>query len=182
MEQNSYSFEIVKELLSGENHIRGIAKNLNMNPMRVLRTIRDLEHKNIIDYRINGKNKSYSFKKTIEARDFIFMTELYKLSKILGKYPLLRAIIGKIHEDKRIKLAVLFGSYAKNLAKPESDIDIFIETKDKDIKKELSLLNSSLSLKIGKINISNLLVKEIIKDHIIIKGVERYYEQIEFFK
>ena len=181
MEQKDYKMEIVNELLSNENHIRGIAKKLNTNHMTVARKIRELAKENVVDYKTEGKNKKYFLKKTIEARNFIFSAENYKLNKILEKYPNLRNIIEKIQKDKRIKLAILFGSYAKKLAKQVSDIDIYIETTDKKLKEDLSSINSKLSIKIGKYDKSNLLIKEIEKNHIIIKGVEHYYEKNKFF-
>lgn len=78
-------------------------------------------------------------------------------------------------------MGVFFGSYAKGLAKKDSDIDIYVETTDKKIKQDLELLDSRLSVKIGKYNRENLLIKEIEKNHVIIKGVEEYYEKTQFF-
>jgi predicted nucleotidyltransferase len=108
------------------------------------------------------------------------MVEKYKLLKTLEKYPYLRSIIEKIQKDKKIKLAILFGSYAKGLAKQDSDIDIYIDTTNKT-KKELEALDTKLSIKIGKFNSSSLLAKEIIKNHIILKGVEEFYEKNNLF-
>jgi len=70
---------------------------------------------------------------------------------------------------------LIFGSYAKGTAKKESDIDIFIETKNKNLKRELSLTDSKLSIKTGLYNKQDNLVKEIDKNHIVIKGIEYYY-------
>ena len=61
-----------------------------------------------------------------------------------------------------------------------SDIDIFVETEKREIKKELELINSRLSIKIGKYDKKNLLIKEIEKNHVIIKGGELFYEKFEF--
>jgi hypothetical protein len=49
------------------------------------------------------------------------------------------------------------------------------------IQKELEETNSKLSIKIGLYNKKNLLIKEIENSHIIIKGVEEFYERNEFF-
>jgi hypothetical protein len=49
------------------------------------------------------------------------------------------------------------------------------------LKQELEQLNSMLSVKIGEFDRSNPLIKEIEKNHIIIRGAENYYEKIEFF-
>ena len=42
-------------------------------------------------------------------------------------------------------------------------------------------INSRLSIKIGKYNKDNLLIKEIEKNHVIIKGVEIFYEKYKIF-
>ena len=185
MEQKSYKqdykLEIVADIANEENHIRGIAKKLFTNPMTIMRKVKELEKENVIDYKIKGKNKVYSLKKTAEARSYIIKSENYKLVKLLSRYPSLRIIVDKIQEDSRIKLAVLFGSYAKGLAGKDSDIDIYIETQNRDLRDNIRLLDSKLSVKIGKYDKSSLLIKEIEKNHIIIKGAEIYYEKNKFF-
>ena len=182
MEQKDYKFEIVNVLLNNENHIRAIAKRLNINHMTIMRKIKVLSKENVVDYKQEGKNKTFFLKKTIEAKNYVFSTENYKLNNILKKYPALRGIIEKIQKNKKIKLAILFGSYAKEIAKPESDIDIYIDTDNKKIKDEASLIDSRLSIKIGKYDKSNLLIKEIEKNHVIIKGIEQYYDKSKFFE
>ena len=171
-----YRFEVINELLKEKNHIRNIAKNLKTNHMTILRRIKELFDSNVVDYKEEGKNKVYFLKDNIEAKTSINMAENYKLIKILTKYPNLRRIIEKIQENKQVRLAVLFGSYAKEIPKKESDIDIYIETNSQDLKKELEKIDSKLSIKIGKYNKDNPLIKEIKKNHVIIKGIERYYE------
>ncbi|MEK6926548.1 MAG: nucleotidyltransferase domain-containing protein [Nanoarchaeota archaeon] len=182
MEQKDYKSEIVNELLKRENHVRGIAKNLSTNHMNIIRKIRELEKNNAVDYKKEGKNKTYFLKKTIEAKNHVFTAEIYKLNNLLMRYNQLRLIIDKIQKDNRIKLAVLFGSYSKGTAKTDSDIDIYMATENKKIKKEISLIDSKLSVKIGNYDKSNLLIKEIEKNHVIIKGFEKYYEKNKFFE
>ena len=120
-------------------------------------------------------------KKTTEAKSYVFIAENYKLIKLLEKYPNLRNAIEKIQRNKKISLAVIFGSYAKYLAKKDSDIDIYIETADKKLKRDIELINSKINVKIGKYDKNNLLIKEIEKNHVIIKGVEEFYERYNFF-
>ena len=43
-----------------------------------------------------------------------------------------------------IKSVAVFGSYAKGLAKKDSDIDIYIETADKKLKRDIELINSKI--------------------------------------
>ncbi len=181
MEQKDYKLEIVLRLLKKGSHIRGIAKELNTNHMIIQRKMQILLKNNIVDFKEEGRNKVYFLKKTAEAYSYIIMAEQYNLTKILNKYPLLRNIIEKLQKDKRIKLALLFGSYAKELAKKDSDIDIYIETEDRAIKKEYNIIDSKLSIKIGKYNKGDNLIKEIEKNHIIIRGIEEFYEKNQFF-
>ncbi len=171
-----YRFEVINELLKEKNHIRNLAKNLKTNHMTILRRIKELFDLNVVDYKEEGKNKVYFLKDTIEAKTTINMAGNYKLLKIITKYPNLRRIIEKLQENKQIHLAVLFGSYAKEIPKKESDIDVYIETISQDLKKELEKIDSKLSIKIGKYNKDNPVIKEIKKNHVIIKGIERYYE------
>lgn len=180
MEQKGYidyEYEIVNQLMKGPNHIRGMAKNLGVNHMTISRSMTVLAKRNVVDYSLQGKNKNYFIKITTEARNYVLSAEIYKLSKFLAKYADMRGLIEGIIKDRRFKLAVLFGSYAKGTAKDDSDIDIYIETKEKKIREDISLLNSKLSVKIGEYDKDNLLIKEIEKNHIIIKGFEEYYEK-----
>ena len=180
MEQN-LDLEIIEVLLDSELHVRAIASKIGTNHMTVLRRLNELMDVNVLDCQTQGRNKVYFIKRNAEARSKIFMTELYKLSRILAKHPILRNIITKIQNEPDIKLAVIFGSYAKGTADKESDIDIFIETNDRKIKQSIEKLNTRLSVKIGMFEPKNILAREIIKNHVIIKGVEIYYEKNNFF-
>ena len=178
MEQKDYKSEIVGLLLKERYHIRGLAKKLDTNHMIVVRKIRELAKSNVVDFVQEGKNKTYFLKKTAEAKVYVFMAENYKLIQTLTRYPALRGIVERIQKDKKIGLAILFGSYAKGLAIKNSDIDIYIETKNRSLKKELQLIDSKLSIKIGEYDKESPLIQEIEKNHVIIKGVEGYYEKL----
>ena len=177
MEQKDYNMEIVNALTYGENHIRGIAKELKINHMMIVRKMNFLLENNVVDLKLQGKNKLYSLKKNSEARAFFIMAKEYSLVCFLKKHPALRDFINKIQNDSRVSLVLIFGSYAKGNNKKDSDIDIFIETNSSSLKKEYSSLDSRFSIKIGEYDKSNELIKEINKNHILIKGAEEYYEK-----
>jgi len=174
--------EIVALLLKGDVHARAIADHLSSNHTTVLRKLHDLTEDNVVDFRMEGKNKVYFVKKSIEGRNAAMIAEMYKQSLIVTQYPVLRGIIRAIREMPDLSLVILYGSYAKGLAHRESDIDLFIETLDTTIKKQLEQRHSLLSVKIGEFDNRNLLIREIIKDHIIIKGVEAYFDKTGFFE
>jgi len=176
------SSEIIDKLSGEKIHARALAKMLDTNHMTVIRNLKELVSENVLEFRKEGRNKVYFLKKSMEARNYALISELYKLNKILKHYPELRKTIKNIQQNKEIKLAILFGSYARGTANKNSDIDIFIETKDRKLKQELELLNSRLSVKIGEYDRSSPLIKEIEKNHVIIKGVEPFYEKIGFLQ
>ncbi len=181
MEQINANMEIALLLLKGKSHIREIARKLNISHTMARHRLDALLKENVVDFATEGKNKAYSIKNTAEARAYAIMAEKYALVKTLHKYPELRGITDKLMTDNKIRLALIFGSYAKGIAKKDSDIDIYIETEDTGIKKEIQLSDSRLSIKIGKYNKDSLLIKEIEKNHVILKGAELYYEKSKFF-
>ena len=176
MEQKYYKENIVMALMNGKSHAREMARKLRVNHMMVTRKVSELVEDNVLDYRAEGKNKSYYIKDSIEARQHVIISEHYALLSLLKKHPELRMVIDKVQNDKRIKLALLFGSYSKGLAHKGSDIDIYIETNDQKVRKEYAMLDSKLSIKIGSMDNSSSLAREISKSHVVLKGVERYYE------
>jgi predicted nucleotidyltransferase len=157
-----------------DNHIRGIAKDLDTNQTLILRKIKELEDRNVVDFKFFGKNKVYSLKDTIEAKEEIMILEHYKLIEIINVYPRLRYIVEMIKKRDDVYVAVLFGSYAKMSANDRSDIDIYIDNKI-DIEK----IDSKISAKYGVFDKDSYLAKEIIKNHVIIKGVEKFYDVLE---
>ncbi|MCK5321384.1 nucleotidyltransferase domain-containing protein [Candidatus Pacearchaeota archaeon] len=177
MSQKDYKLEIVGSLIGNSLHARALAKKIKTNPMMISRKIKELCDSNVFDYKEEGKNKVYFVKDTAEARTYINMAENYKLIKILERCPFLRLVVDEIQKNKKIGLAILFGSHAKGLERKDSDVDIYIETLDRKIKNGLELIDSKLSIKIGKYDKKNLLIKEIEKNHIILKGVERFYDK-----
>lgn len=171
-------YRIIGNLMTKDNHIRGLAKDIGTNQSTIARKIKELEKNNIVDYRQEGKNKTYHIKKSLESQEEIMILEHKRLLEIVEKYVRLRKIVGILKGNKDIKLAVLFGSYAKKNIDMNSDIDIYIETKDNELKKRIETVDSKLSLKIGEFDKNTYLAKEIIRYHVIIKGVERFYEII----
>jgi len=99
MEQKDYKLEIIGELLKTENYAREIAKKLTTNHMMIVRKLKELLEENIVDFKQQGKNKTYFLKKTIETRAYLLKYENYKLIQIIKKYPNLRNIFEKIQEN-----------------------------------------------------------------------------------
>jgi predicted nucleotidyltransferase len=181
VEQNLIN-EIVALLIKEDLHTRAIAEQLGSNHATVLRKLRDLTEDNIVDFRREGKNKVFTLKRTIEGRNAAIIAEVYKQTVVVARYPVLRGIFLAVREMPEIPLALLYGSYAKGTAKKGSDIDIYLETSDSRKKKQLEQKHSSLSVKTGEFDTKNLLIREIMKDHIIIRGIEVYFDKTGFFE
>lgn len=161
---------------------RKISKELHIPLTTTQRVLHSLEKENILESRQTGKNRMYTLKKNLISKSYIVNAENYKIIKLVHAYPLLTPLWEDILRKTPYTMVVLFGSYAKFIAKKNSDIDIFIETQDLKVKQDIEALNSKLSVKIGLLNPKDLLTKEIIKNHVILKGVERFYGQLKFFE
>tara|TARA_Y100000310_G_C20536020_1_gene740891 strand:+ start:84 stop:731 length:648 start_codon:yes stop_codon:yes gene_type:complete len=180
--RDNMELKIIELLIKEENHVRGIAKRLNESHSTILRKLNNLKKENAVDFKKEGKNKIFFLRKNTIAKSYILQAESNKLITLLRKYPELSIIFEEILKKTNERLIVLFGSYAKGIAKKDSDIDIYIETKNKDIKKLIEGLYSKINVKIGPFDAKSPLIKEIIKDHIIIRGIEEFYEKEQFFE
>ena len=178
---DNLDFEIILLLLRGEKHLRGVAKQLNQSHSTVLRRLNNLQKENVLDYKKEGKNKVFFIKKSLQAKNYALNAERYKLIKLLKIYPEAGIVVEDIIQKCQEKLIVLFGSYAKFNAKKDSDIDIYIETKSRKVKENVEMINSKIRAKIGEFDLDSNLIKEITKDHIILKGTEGFYEKTKFF-
>lgn len=173
------SYNIVGELLKKPNHLRGLAKALKTNQMTISRKIRELYKNKVVDFKKEGRNKVVHLTRTLEAKQYVYMYEHQKLLQRILRYPRLRHIVEQIRKHPQVHLALIFGSYADETATPGSDIDVYLETDNKKLKEELSQLDSKLSIKIGWYS-GVPLIKEIERNHLIIKGVEELYEKYFF--
>ncbi len=179
MEQKLYNHEVALNLLKGENHLRQIAKELKINHMTIKRALDSMVKENILNVKEEGKNNVFSIKNSLEAYNAVLSAEIYRLSRFIKKHPELKR---EILELKKMPfMVVIFGSYAKGIETKDSDIDVFIETKDVKVKNAASKLNEKFSIKMGKYDKNDLLIKEIEKSHIIVKGFEVFYEKSRFF-
>jgi len=178
---DSLHLDTILILLKGKIHLRELARILGESHSTILRKLNELIKENFIEAETQGKNKLYSLKNNLATRSTVYMAENYKLTKLIKEYPKLSIILNEVSKKTNEKLIILFGSYAKFSAKPNSDIDIFIETRSRKVKDRIREINSKLSIKIGPFEKSSLLIKEIIKSHVILKGVEEFYERVEFF-
>lgn len=180
--KSNIDLEIILVLIRGKSHLREIARNLKKSHSTILRKINGLVEKDILDFEKQGKNKIFFIKNNLNAKIYVYSAEIYKLSETIEKNPELGVIFEDIKKKAPKAMIILFGSYAKGIEEKSSDIDIYIETNDNSLKKEIKEINSKINVKIGEFDMGSLLIKEIIKNHVIIRGVEEFYEKSKFFE
>ena len=178
---DNLDYEIILLLIRGERHLRDISKALDASHSTVLRRLNGLASENALGYKTEGRNKVFFIKKNIEGRNYVYNAERYKLNRLIKEYPTLAVAIEDMLKKTDERLIILFGSYAKFSAKEDSDIDVYVETSGKKAKEAIESVNSKIRVKTGDFYPGSLLIKEIIKNHVIIRGVEDFYEKTRFF-
>lgn len=128
-----------------ETHLLDIAKNLNIHPYSLQKTIKTL--KPLLEERKAGRTILLKIDRNITGyMDLILLIEDYKLKT---ENKTLRILITKIQEqfNNNILCCVLFGSYARNTFNEQSDIDLLFIAKKKD---EINQKISQLSILLNK--------------------------------
>ncbi len=160
---------------------RDVAKKLKMNQKTVSNILNELEKEHVLKFTQEGKNKYYYLNEFYPyMKETIQLIETQRRINFLEKYKKLKELFSKL--EKRTKgLLVVFGSYANFSANESSDLDVFVMGKIKDIedleelyKIKINIVKSSKN----KFNKKEHIIKEIIKNHIILKGVEGFVELI----
>ena len=145
--------------------------------------MKKLENEGILKSRKKGNLKLYSLNlKYSQIKEIITITELYKKTKFYLKH---RAIAHIFKKDERI--VGIFGSYAKDTQKADSDFDVFIvgEKRPDDYNKkgeeyDLEINITYFTEKEFKelLNKKNNLTNEIIKNHVMIFNTEKFINTI----
>tara|TARA_Y100000310_G_scaffold339022_1_gene430400 strand:- start:27203 stop:27763 length:561 start_codon:yes stop_codon:yes gene_type:complete len=180
MEQKTW--DILDILRLERNHPREMAKQVGTNHTKIIRNLKILYENNIVDFKREGKNKVYYLKDNLITRKKVLSLEYYKFERLAKAYPKLVPVISEMLEIVKKETVILFGSYAKFRVKEGSDIDVYVDSEDRNLRKKIEDINSKLSVKIGKFDKKSPLGKEIIRNHIILKGVEEFYEKYKIFE
>jgi predicted nucleotidyltransferase len=169
---NEFASDYSKKIYGGD-----VAKRLKMNQKTVCNILNGLEKEHLLQSSIEGKNKYYSLNKfNSNLKETVKLIEIGRKVDFLEKNKTIRDLFEKLEERTEGVLAI-FGSYAKGNTKKSSDLDIFLIGKIKDIED----LESLYGLKINvikadrnKFDKNEPLIKEVIQNHIILKGMEDF--------
>ncbi len=171
--QNNLDLDVVLELIKGESHLRALSKTLSAPPATVKRSVERLLRDNAADARRVGRNRVFSLKRTIEAREYALAAEHYKALKCIRAYPHLAEVMERALAACG-GMVVLFGSHASLSAKRGSDVDVYCER----IKGGLR----GASVKQGPFDTKSPLIREIMGNHAIFRGAEEFYGRSGFFE
>ena len=168
-----------------EYYIREVEKLLDVSSRTALVTLAKLEKKGILESQTKGKIKTYAIRKSTLSRESLLLTEQYKEIQFLEENHLIKEVLEKADEYMQ-GIVLIFGSYAKGIQKDDSDLDMFIvgkfdEAKIKDVGKTygIDIDIKSYPVKIFSKEIhDDVLLKEIVGNHILIKGAEGFVRKV----
>ncbi len=170
---------------SREYYIREVKKLLKISPRTAQLILEDLEDKGVIESKTKGKIKTYKIKLSEFTKKYLVFVEQYKAIAFLENNLMIKEIIEKITPNIK-GIGIIFGSYVKGIEKKESDLDIFVAgnyNKD-EIKRVSKNLGINISVKCYPIktfekNINkDILLKEILKNHIVFVNVEQFIQKV----
>ena len=181
---NDRALAILEEFCSDyEKKVYGreVAGKLRMNQKTASNILNRLEKEGILKYSTQGRNKYYFLNKlNPQIKDIVKIVEIARKNKFIQKYNKLRELFYAL-EKRTLGILAVFGSYANFTSNKSSDLDVFVVGSIK----ETADLESLYKIKINivksdkeKIKREDIFVKEVVKNHIIIKGVEEFIELI----
>ncbi|MEK6891470.1 MAG: nucleotidyltransferase domain-containing protein, partial [Nanoarchaeota archaeon] len=190
-------FEVLNFLiknLNDEYSIKEIAERIKKPYVKVHNSIKRLSGKKVINEEIKGKSHycSINYKSN---QDIVCFVSSQRAKEFLGKNKKIDIIVSNILSSISFPnyTLILFGSYAKESADKHSDLDIAIITSSEDEEKAERVMNSIKGLSTLKIHSLEFsykdfiemlkskkgnVGKEIVKNNLILKGYEQFYECI----
>ena len=191
--------QLFDENFNSEFTINQISKKIGLDYAYVNREINKIIKKEIISKKTVGNSNLCSLNlKNDEAIVLIFDYETSKKSVFYKKHKILKTYFLDLFKEIKgfdIYSFIIFGSYAKGKETEKSDLDILIVIEDKKKSDKLhKIINNSFSL--SNVEISPMIIdrkdfvemlankiklnvgKEALKNHIILHGIERFWELV----
>lgn len=168
--------------LKAGHHATKIAKLINANQKTIANHMAKLEQEGVLKSQIQGKNKLYFFNLNDIGKNKLLQVEIEKHTQFLRTDFRVRDLLKQLC----IPQVLIFGSYAKGRPKESSDLDLFVVgTYDR---KKISELEGIYQIEINVIEMSEknfinqlkrkaVFINEVIKDHIIVSGVDYFIDQ-----
>jgi predicted nucleotidyltransferase len=151
---NNYYF-VLGEIEKSPKHVREISRKVGLSHTQTGKIVDYFYNKGILEKTSVGKSIVYEIKKSRLAMNYLIICNELKLIDLFSKDKKIKIIFEEIFKIEGIfrfvDSLILFGSYAKGIAKSSSDIDLFfVSDKDlKKIKKDLSEIGERNGVKIN---------------------------------
>ncbi len=172
--------------------IRQIALKRKINYKSAYEAVKKLEKERIIDIKRYGNISIIKFNYTFNESVFIVEN---KRKKDFLKNKNINVFYKRISEIKNpFFICLIFGSYAKGTERKGSDLDLCIITDNEKVKEEAGNIIDTTPLEIHLLEFTTMefikMLKtrefnvgaEIVKNKIILKGIELFYEMIKYVK
>lgn len=188
---NELTLNVLKEFMgdyTGSFTGSYIAKKMSLNQKSVANILNKMENEGLMKSRTMGKNKEFSLNlDNAEAvKNFIVAAEHLRTAEFLKKNPVIKEVLTKAG-DAFDGVVVVFGSYAKGTQKKDSDLDVFVAgAYDRGkVSKVSELYNLQVSVKNypasafrRALRKKDVLLNEVIKNHVIISGAEGFVNAV----
>ena len=181
-------FEILKQYsedYSKEIYGRELTKKVSLSQKNIALTLEELEKKGILNSRKVANIKYYKLNLTNKTiKDVLFIVEVLNKIRFLENHLKIANIFKK---DDPSRIVGIFGSYARGTEKKDSDLDVFIvgDEASEDYDKIRKIFNINVSTKYFSekelktlLKEKNNLIKEIVKDHVMILNTEKFINLI----
>ncbi len=189
---NNHAYEVMKEFLKDYNKTiygRELIGKVNLSVKGISLLLNKLEDEKVLVSMKQGGIKYFSLnKKNPSIKKYIVITEImYSIKFLEGKIKI-RHIFEKLINLGQI--VCIFGSYARETQKKDSDLDLFVVGNfNKEQIKKIKEINNIYNLKINVKNITksnfikaikenNLLIKEILVNHVILSGYDGFVKGV----
>jgi len=164
-----------------------MAKLISTSHVTLLPHLKRLEQLKILYSEKTGKNKEYRLNKdNILTKHYLTITEELTTINYLEKNFLMKKLAEHLASTDTASPLILFGSYTKDYATEESDIDLFCigktpQNQINHIKKFESTFGKKINIETATtenfntaLRTGDILIKEIIKNHIILQNADPF--------
>jgi uncharacterized protein len=181
---NNIEQKIIEEFVKNKsNRVYGneFAKRFNLNQKTISNNLHGLEKKEILKSKTEGKNKYFFINSNnYKIKEILKIVEIFKKIEFVKSNASLKNLFAQL-EQNATGILIVFGSYAKFLQKKSSDLDLLVIGKIdklKHLEESFGIEINLVSLDKNKFNLNEPFIKEIMENHIILKGTEEFIDLI----
>jgi predicted nucleotidyltransferase len=172
-------------------HVREIARRVGVRPSSILPHLQKLVNLNVLTHSLvpRGRNKEYSLNlDNLSTKYCMAEAEINVTFNFLQNNYLIKKVLSELGKELE-GVALLFGSYAKQVATAKSDIDIFlisnhkvndssVEEISRTIGKDINVERADRGQFVRNFSGNEPLTREVVGNHIILKGFDVFCDMM----